>query len=78
MSRNRSVLNPNRSRHVTTHSNQLVTDATAVLAFLQPTDWIVDDLAATSQLCCVVPVVDKELAFEQAETESLLQTVAFR
>lgn len=59
-------------------SNQLATDATAVLAFLQPTDWIVDDLAATSQLCCVVPVVDKELAFEQAETESLLQTVAFR
>ena len=59
-------------------SNQLATDATAVLVSLQPTDWTVDDLALTSQPCCVVPVVDKELEFEQAGTESLLQTVAFR
>ena len=55
-----------------------MTDATAFLAFLQPTGWIVDDLALASRLCCVVPMVDRELEFEQAGMESLLQTVAFR
>jgi len=52
-----------------------VTDATAVLAFLLPTDWIVDDLAKTSRLCFVVPEEDKDLELEQAEMENLLQTV---
>ena len=55
---------PTDPKPIATYSNQLATDATAVLAFLQPTDWIIDDLEMTSQLCCVVPVVDKELAFE--------------
>ena len=52
-----------------------MTDATAVLAFLLPTDWIVDDLAKTSRLCFVVPEEDKDLELEQAEMENLLQTV---
>ena len=61
-----------------TYSNQLATCETAVPVLLQPTDLKVDDLVAMSRLCFVVPVVDKELEFEQAGMESLLQTVAFR
>lgn len=78
MSRNGSVLNSFQLKRITTYSNQLVTDATAVPVSLQPTDWTIDDLALASRLCCVVPEVDRELEFEQAGMESLLQTVAFR
>ena len=64
MSGNQSALKSKRLRRIATYSNQLVTDATVVPVFLQPTDWTVDDLAATFQLCFVVPEVDKELEFD--------------
>lgn len=69
---------PITKKLIVTHSTQLVTDATAVLAFLQTMDWIIDDLATMSRSCCVVLKAGKDLEFEQAETESPLQTVAFR
>jgi len=73
-----SIPGVNRLECVATYSNRLVTDATAAPAFLQSVGWIVDDLATTSQLHCVVPEVDKECDFERVGTESLLQTVASR
>lgn len=70
--------NSNKPPRSATYSNQLVIDVTIVPVFLRPRGWIVDGLLLASRLCCVVPEVDKELEFEQAGMESLLQIVAFR